>query len=124
MPETVLVKPKFGLTEAPQALNALMLYQYVVVRARPVFVYVTLLAVLVAIMVHGPLGPTLLLQTLKPCSLVALSVQEMLIELRVVPTTVRFVGVAGTAQLVGVTAFEGFDAGPGPTAFVARTVKV
>ena len=40
-------------------------------------------------------------------------------------TAVTFVGTPGAvAGAAGVTAFEGDDAGPGPTAFVAVTVNV
>ena len=89
------------------------------------FVYVVVLAAGLAIVVH-PVVPLELLWSWKLCSLMALSVQERVIEFLVELTNVRFVGAAGAVVGVvdGTTLFEGADAGPVPTAFVAVTVNV
>ena len=60
--------------ELPAALYAFTRYQYCVAEVRPVSLYETALAEVVAIFVHGPLALTVLRSTLNPVSFDELSV--------------------------------------------------
>lgn len=88
----------------PAALIAWTWYVYAVAAGflgTPVFVYVVVVPFAsVAIVVHGPRGPVVLLWMLKPVygalGAALLFVQDMVMEVVVLLTNTRFVGAAGS----------------------------